>query len=331
MSFGLWVEPEMVNLDSDLARAHPDWVLGPDGPLWRQQHVLDLTEPGAFAHVLDRLDALLRDNDIAFLKWDQNRDLVAPRDHDGRPTGRAQTLAAYRLLDELRGRHPTVEVESCASGGGRVDLGILARTDRVWASDTNDPLERQHVQAWTALLLPPELIGAHVGPPQAHTTGRVGALGFRVATALFGSFGFEWDLTTCDPQERAVLREAVALHRRLRPLLHAGRVVRADLPDPSAALLGVVRPAHAVFAYVQLTTSAQAVPAAVLLPGLEADRRYRVSPLETPGGARRAGRSDPPWWSAGGVTLTGHELAQVGLRLPVLAPEQCVLLELRSL
>ncbi len=330
MSFGLWVEPEMVNLDSGLARAHPDWVLRPDGPVWRQQHVLDLTVPEAWEHVLGRLDALLTENDVAFLKWDQNRDLVAPQGRDGRPVGRAQTLAAYRLLDALRAQHPGVEIESCASGGARIDLGILARTDRVWASDTNDALERQHVQAWTGLLLPPELVGAHVGPPQAHTTGRVGALGFRVATAMFGSFGFEWDVTTCSPEERGLLREAVTLHKRLRPLLHGGRAVRADLPDPSADLHGVVTPDHAVFAFVQLTTSSQAVPAAVPLPGLDPDRRYRVTPLVPPGGARTAGRADPPWWSAGGVTLTGRELSVVGLRLPVLAPEQCVLLELTS-
>ena len=88
------------------------------------------------------------------------------------PGVHTQTLAVYRLLDELRRRHPGVEIESCASGGGRVDLGILARTDRVWASDTNDSLERQTIQFWTQLVLPPELVGSHVGPPQAHTTGR---------------------------------------------------------------------------------------------------------------------------------------------------------------
>ena len=111
----------------------------------------------------------------------------------GRPGVHGQTLAVYRLLDELRARHPGVEIESCASGGARVDLGILARTDRVWASDTNDALERQTIQRWTQLLLPPELVGSHVGPPRSHTTGRTHDLSFRGATALFGHFGIEWD------------------------------------------------------------------------------------------------------------------------------------------
>ena len=336
MSFGLWFEPEMVNLDSELARAHPEWVLGVPGrtPLpWRQQQVLDLTEPGAYEHVLGRLDALLSDLDISFVKWDHNRDLVEAADVAGRPAVHRQTLAAYRLLDELRARHPGVEVESCSSGGARVDLGILERTDRVWASDTNDPLERQTVQRWTGLLLPPELIGAHVGPPVAHTTRRASSLGFRVATALLGSFGFEWDITTADEAELALLAEAVREYKRLRPLLHSGRGVHGDLPNPSALLSGVVARdgSAAVFCYAQLTTSPLAVPPAVLLPGLDPGRRYRVQPLRLAGARTGVGRAEPPWWQAGEVVLSGRVLGSVGLRLPVLDPESAALLELTAL
>ena len=205
MEFGLWVEPEMVNPDSDLARAHPDWVL--PGPPWRHQQALDITIPEAYAYILERLDALLSEYDIAFLKWDHNRDLVTPT-HE-------QTLATYRLLDELRARHPGVEIESCSSGGARVDLGILARTDRVWASDTNDALERQNIQRWTQLLLPPELVGSHVGPPRAHTTGRTHDLSFRAATALFGHFGIEWDIASASDEERTELAEWIARYKRV--------------------------------------------------------------------------------------------------------------------
>ena len=120
---------------------------------------------------------------LSFVEWDHNRDLMEAADADGRPAVHAQTLAVYRLLDVLRSRHPGVEIESCAPGGARVDLGILARTDRVWASDTNDALERQTIQRRTGLLLPPELIGAHVGPPRSHTTGRVHDLSFRAPGA----------------------------------------------------------------------------------------------------------------------------------------------------
>jgi alpha-galactosidase len=323
MQFGLWVEPEMVNPDSDLFRAHPDWVLGAarPAPTWRQQHVLDLGHPDAYAHILERLDALLREYAIGFLKWDHNRDVVDAPVH-------AQTRAVYALLDELRARHPGVEIESCSSGGARVDLGILARTDRVWASDSNDALERQQIQRWTGLLLPGELIGAHVGPPTAHTSGRTQALSFRLATALFGHFGLEWDVSAATPEEQAHVREAIAVYKRLRGLLHAGEVVRADHPDPAAYVHGVVGEGEALFAYVQLTTSALELPGPVRLPGLEPDRAYRVAPLAPAGGPEPASAQPPPWLAAGGVTLTGRALGAAGLQLPRLAPEQALLLHL---
>jgi alpha-galactosidase len=337
MEFGLWVEPEMVNPDSDLFRAHPDWVLagaGRPGRLpeaWRHQQVLDLANPDCYAYIRDRLDALLADHDIAFLKWDHNRDLVEAG-HAGRPGVHAQTVAVYRLLDELRQRHPGVEIESCASGGGRVDLGILHRTDRVWASDTNDALERQHIQRWTGLLLPPELVGSHVGPPRSHTTGRTHSLAFRVATALFGHFGIEWDIASASTEEQAGLAEAIACYKRLRPLLHSGQVVRADHPNPAAYLHGVVAAdrAEALFAYVQLTASAYETPGQARLPGLDPDRAYRVAPLQVAGGPETKQAVAPLWLEAGGVTLGGRALGEVGLPLPVLRPEQALLLHLTS-
>jgi alpha-galactosidase len=334
MEFGLWVEPEMVNPDSDLFRAHPDWVLSGSGRLpqaWRNQQVLDLANPDCWAFLRDRLDALLSEHDIAFLKWDHNRDLIEAG-HGGRPGVHAQTLAVYRLLDELRQGHPGVEIESCSSGGGRVDLGILARPDRVWASDTNDALERQHIQRWTQLLVPPELVGSHVGPPRAHTTGRTHDLAFRVATALFGHFGIEWDIASASAAEQQALAEAIACYRRMRPLLHGGTVVRADHPDPAAYLHGVVAPdrAEALFAYVQLTASASETPGQARLPGLDPGRAYRVTPLAVAGEPQTRQAVAPRWQEAGGVTLDGRALAEVGLPLPVLGPEQALLLHLTS-
>jgi alpha-galactosidase len=332
MEFGLWVEPEMVNPDSDLFRAHPDWVLSSPGRLpeaWRHQQVLDLANPDCYGFIRNRLDALLTDHDIAFLKWDHNRDLVEAG-HAGRPGVHAHTLATYRLLDELRRRHPGVEIESCASGGGRVDLGILDRTDRVWASDTNDALERQHIQRWTQLLLPPELVGSHVGPPRSHTTGRTHTLGFRVATALFGHFGIEWDIASASEEQQEAMAEAIACYKRLRPLLHSGQVVRADHPNPAAYLHGVVAGdrSEALFAYVQLTPSAFETPGLARLPGLDPDRAYRVAPLHPAGAPETEQATAPPWYEAGGVTLGGRVLGEVGLPLPVLRPEQALLLHL---
>ncbi|MFI6128446.1 alpha-galactosidase [Micromonospora sp. NPDC051141] len=333
MQFGLWVEPEMVNPDSDLFRAHPDWVLQTPGrlpPAWRHQQVLDLAHPDAYAYLRDRLDAVLNGHDgIAYLKWDHNRDLTEAG-HGGRPGVHGQTVAVYRLLDELRARHPGLEIESCSSGGARVDLEILRHTDRVWASDCNDALERLSIQRWTGLLLPPELIGTHIGPDRSHTTHRVHDLGFRAVTALFGHHGIEWDIAAIDAPTRAELAAWVALHKRLRPLLHGGRVVRVDHPDPAVQAHGVV--AHdrsrAVYAVSRVATSVAQVPGAVRLPGLDPTRRYLV---RLPAGVPEPALLElaPPGWlaSGAGVTLPGSVLGTVGLHLPALHPEQALLLE----
>lgn len=338
LEFGLWVEPEMVNPDSDLARAHPEWILATGGrlpPESRQQQVLDLGHAGAYDYLLERLDALVSEYDIDYLKWDHNRDLVEAGHSPGGAAGvHAQTSAAYRLMDELRSRHTELEIESCSSGGGRIDLGILERTDRVWTSDCIDALERQQIQRWTGLLLPPELLGAHVGSPVAHTTGRAHTLGFRAGTALFGHFGIEWDLTAADPAERAGLAEWVAAYKELRPLLHAGTVVHGDHPDPALWVHGVVAPdrSRALYALVQTATSVMSPAGPVRLPGLDADARYQVRPHRPGDRTEGPHRSDPLWWGrADGVELTGRMLAVAGVRAPTLFPERLVLVEARRL
>ncbi len=316
MDFGLWVEPEMVNPDSDVARAHPDWVLQAHAeppPTWRHQQVLDLAHPAAYEHVRSQLMTLLDDLDVAYLKWDHNRDLVDV------PGSHAQTLAFYRLLDELRAAHPALEIESCASGGGRIDLGVLARTDRVWPSDTIDAVERQRIQRWTAVLVPPEMIGAHLGGPRAHTTGRTQSLDFRMATALLGHLGIEWDLRGVTPEERAQVAAWVALHKELRPLVAEGRLVRSDHPDPACQVTGVVAPDGGEGWYVVAQTGLSATQhlAPVCLEGLAPDRAFRVTD-ETPTGQQHSLDLAP---RRSEVVLPGRVLGEVGLALGVLAPE----------
>lgn len=334
MQFGLWVEPEMISEDSEVARAHPDWISGPGDRLslrWRHQQVIDLVNPDAWNYVFQRLDALLTDYPIGYLKWDQNRDQLE-LGHDGHPATRQQTLAAYRLFDALRAAHPGVEIESCSSGGGRIDLGILQRTDRVWASDTNDALERQTIQRWTGLVLPPELVGSHVGPAASHTTGRTHALSFRAITAMFGHFGVEWDVRGLSEGERTELSEAIAFYKANRGLIHTGRAVRVDRPDETDSAYGVV--AHdrsmALIAYVTLATSPDEAPARLRIPGLDPDAVYRVSlalPLDR---HAFAGRGIPAWLRQGAVTMSGRALEVIGLALPVLHPERALLLELTA-
>jgi alpha-galactosidase len=327
LQFGLWFEPEMVNPDSDLARAHPDWILArADRPpaLQRNQQVLDLARPEAYDYLLERLDALVGEYALDYIKWDHNRDIAEPV-HDGVPGVHAQTLAAYRLIDELRRRHPGLEIESCSSGGARIDYGILARTDRVWASDSNDALDRQAIQRWTGLLVPPERMGSHVGAPRDHVTGRTLPLAFRAATALFGHMGVEWDLTSATAEELAELADWIALHKRLRPVLHAGRVVRADHPDASMLVHGVVLAGRAVFACVQLTSRVAAAPDPLRLPGLDPAALYEVrvaGPLPR--------HAMLPEWTGAPVRLPGSVLGELGLPAPALQPTSALIIELEN-
>ncbi len=357
MDFGLWVEPEMVSLDSDVARAHPDWVLGgmaddlagADGAgaaaaspalTWRFQHVLDLGNPEAFDWVFARLTALLTEYPIAYLKWDHNRDLLAGSAH-------RQTAALYRLIDAVRAAHPGIEIESCASGGARIDLGILERVDRVWTSDTNDPLERQQIQRYTSVLVPPEYLGGHLGAATAHTTGRTSELSFRLATALFGSAGIEWDLTQANEAELVQIAEWISRYKQLRPLLHSGVVVRADPSDLAIQLHGVVSPDQnsALFTQVALAAPRAALPERMRFHGLAPERRYRVAPLLLGAPPRTIQDAAPAWLvepdayggaagdgvgAGGAVTLTGAVLALVGLPAPLLAPEQAALFTVYS-
>ena len=340
MEFGLWFEPEMVNPDSDLVREHPDWVLGPRAGhprAWRHQQPLDLANPAAAAHVLERVSALVGELGIDFLKWDHNRDLMEAVRRDGggvdRPAVHAQTAAYYAVLDELRRRHPALEIESCASGGARVDLGVLDRTDRVWTSDCNDALERARIQRWTGLLVPPERMGSHIGPEQAHTTHRHVDLPFRALVALQGHAGLEWDITTCDEAERRALAQWAALYRELRPLVHTGDLVRADLPDDSLVVQGSVAAdrGEAVFQVMSLQTAPGATPGLVPLPGLDRDRAYRVRVRTEVGDPATVQAAAPGWWptaTTDGLEVSGALLTDVGLPMPVLAPAQGFLLHL---
>ena len=337
LEFGLWVEPEMISPDSDLARAHPEWILQPGRgrlPLpARHQQVLDLTQAGAFDYLLGRLDAVLGENPkIAYLKWDHNRELLeAGSTRDGRPAAHEQTLAVYRLMDELRARHPALEIESCASGGARVDLGILERTDRVWTSDCIDPIERLVIQKYTGLLLPPELMGMHISGPRSHSTGRVASLALRAGVALFGHLGVEWDVTGLTDAEQRELAGWIAVHKDRRAWLHTGRVVHAELADSGADLRGVVAAdgSRALFAFTQVTSSSAYPAAPITFPGLDDERSYAVAVLPLPaaaGAPREGARAELAW--ADGVVMTGRMLRLSGLRPPVLHPEELALIEL---
>jgi alpha-galactosidase len=334
MQFGLWFEPEMANEDSDLARAHPEWILGPGERLplpGREQQVVNLAIPEAWVYVLESVSAIVEEYRLDYIKWDHNRDLAEPGDRaTGRPRAHQQTRAVYAMMDELRRRHPHMEIESCSSGGGRVDLEVLERTDRIWASDCLDPHERQRIQRWTGLLVPPELIGAHVGAPTAHTTRRTHTLTFRAATALFGHFGIEWDLRTASMTDLDELAAWVALYKRERELLHSGTTVHDDYMDQAYWTHGVVSPdrRQALFAFVAMDTSLAAQPGRLRLPGLDPLQTYAIKRVQlTDAALVRTRNGYPSWWDEG-ARVTGRALAAIGLEAPMVYPDEALLFRL---
>ncbi|MBF9149925.1 alpha-galactosidase [Novosphingobium jiangmenense] len=220
MEFGLWVEPEMINPDSDLYRAHPDWVLASEGrarPTARNQLVLDMRREDVRDYLFECLDTLLTELPITYLKWDHNRDL-APAG------GAAQLRGVYALLARVRSSHPRVEVESCAGGGGRNDAGMADFCHRYWTSDNIDAVSRIGIQRGFLSFLPPEVMGSHIAASPAHATGRRHSLAFRAAMAMTGHLGVEMDPRTLSDADHAELSDWIFFHKQWRDLLHEGRV-----------------------------------------------------------------------------------------------------------
>ncbi|WP_426167564.1 alpha-galactosidase [Sandarakinorhabdus sp. DWP1-3-1] len=332
MEFGLWVEPEMVNPDSDLYRAHPDWVLAtPPAPQldFRHQLVLDFGRADVREHLFGAVDALLRDHPIAYLKWDMNRDISHPGGADGRAGARAHVLGLYDVLDRLRATHPGVEIESCASGGGRADYAILARTDRIWTSDSNDSIDRLGIQRGFSHFFPAELMGSHVGPRRCHISGRVLPMALRVATALFGHMGMEMDLREMDAEETAILTAGVALHKQHRALIHGGGLVRLDTAaGVNAFAIVAADRGEALLSYTMVEEQRGYFPVPLRFAGLDAAADYRVT-LAWPTGLR----AESPLFDAlrDGAVLSGAALMQAGFQPPRLHPATSFILHLQRL
>ncbi|WP_319517936.1 alpha-galactosidase [uncultured Martelella sp.] len=313
MSFGLWVEPEMVNLDSDLYRSHPDWLLGPKDQLTgRFQHLLDLSRPEVRDYLFDVLDAILRAHDIDYLKWDHNRLLPL--------VDAAQTDGVYALLDRLRAAHPTVEIESCASGGGRIDIGILARTHRVWLSDSNDAIERLRMQHEAALLLPPAVTGSHVGPRKSHSSGRILPMSFRAWVAAQRHMGFEMDPRELDEEESEILTRVTRWWKQTRDWRMAGDTIPLDSDDEaviSELQIAADGSRFVVFAG-RHASAAQSLPLAQKLAALDPNARYRlhlVNPEDRPPQSR-----GHVALVTGDVTMSGAALMTHGINLPLSWP-----------
>ncbi|MFE7468753.1 alpha-galactosidase [Streptomyces sp. NPDC057499] len=237
MRFGIWVEPEMVNPDSDLYRAHPDWVQHVPGRTrteYRNQLVLNLARPDVRAYLWDQLDTLLSGTPVDYVKWDFNRcftDPGWPGEEYPQKIWTAHVQALYALIDRLRAAHPAVAFESCSGGGGRIDLGILSRTDQVWTSDNTDPLDRLAIHEGFGHLHPARVMAAWVtDSPNRQLNGRVSSLRFRFVSAMAGVLGIGGNLTEWSEEELAEARDWVDLYKEIRPVVQHGALYRLRAP-----------------------------------------------------------------------------------------------------
>ncbi len=271
MTFGIWFEPEMINPDSMSYRQHPQWVLGSeDQILGRNQMVLDMALPEVRDYLFARIAAILRNHDIDYIKWDHNRVLPLP--------DAEQTRGSYTLFDRLRSEFPLLEIETCASGGGRIDAGILQRTQRVWLSDSNDALERLQIQHNAALFLPSAITGSHVGPRVCHSSGRLLNISFRAWVAAQRHMGFELDPRELNEYEEQVLLEVTNWWKANRQWLYSADILRLDSADPTViAEQQLARDGSRFVCFAgHVRSSAQISPRPLCLTRLEPDAEYRI-------------------------------------------------------
>ncbi len=319
MEMGLWFEPEMVNPDSDLYRAHPDWVLQIDGidqiP-FRHQYNLDISRPEVSDYLFACIDGVLSEHAIGYIKWDMNRDLNHPGDAAGRPRAHAQVTAVYALIDRIRAAHPMVEIETCASGSGRADLAMLAHTDRIWTSDSNDALDRQSIQRGASYFLSLDVLGAHVGPSTCHQTGRKLSMAMRAGTALMGHMGLELNLLTEPQRDLDELAKAIALYKQHRALIHHGDFQRLDTTD-DLNIVGVVAAdrSEALWSVAFLTGHDATLPQRFYPTGLCAAKNYEVRTI---------------WPGESSFSASGEALMTVGMQLPLTMPQTVLLFHLEA-
>lgn len=288
MDFGLWVEPEMVNPDSDLYRKHPEWVLNFTGrprSEARNQLVLNLARKDVRDYVFGFLDDLLRHNEIAFLKWDYNRNWAEPGWPAVAPDEQKEVYVEYvrnlyGILRELRAKYPKVEIESCSGGGGRVDLGILGLTDEVWPSDNTDPFDRLRIQDGFTYAYTPGVMMAWVTDSPNWVNNRTTPLAYRFLSSMQGSLGVGANLNHWSAEDFATAKELVAAYKGVRETVQHGSLYRLSSPRDGSEQsvtesVSVDKKQGVLFTLLHSSTMGYPFPR-VFLRGLDPKRTYRV-------------------------------------------------------
>ncbi|MFE3892856.1 alpha-galactosidase [Priestia sp. YIM B13446] len=309
MEFGLWFEPEMISIDSNLYRNHPDWCLHvPDRPhtLGRNQLVLDLSRQEVCDYVIKALSDILSSASITYVKWDMNRHMTdvgsaALPPERQRETAHRYILGLYKIMEEITKRFPNILFESCSSGGGRFDAGMLYYMPQTWTSDNTDAISRLKIQYGTSLVYPPITMGAHVSSVPNHQVGRVTPLETRGYVAMSGNLGYELDLTKLTDEEKTVVKQQITLYKEIRSLIQFGRFYRIFNPfDGNEAAWNFVSEdqSEAVASYFKVLSQPAAPIRTIKFKGLNPDYAYQN--VET------------------GELFGGDELMNVGITLPII-------------
>ncbi len=315
MDFGLWVEPEMVNPNSDLYRMHPDWALNfPGRPRseLRNQLVLNIARQDVHDYVLGFLDKLLNENDIAFLKWDYNRNWSEPG-WDQLPATEqkdvyvAFTRSLYSILAELRKRHPNVEIESCSGGGGRVDLGILRYTDEVWPSDNTDPFDRITQQDGFTYAYTPQVMMAWVTDSPHWLNKRSTSVEYRLLSSMQGSLGIGSNIAKWSPDEMATAKRLIAAYHQVQPTIVQGDLYRLISPRDGSEFSATQtvkqdKSQSVVFAFIHSTQEGRGFPI-LKLKGLDPSAQYALTSIEGKAGALMPSVASGAFWMNRGLEM----------------------------
>ncbi|HUN85835.1 MAG TPA: alpha-galactosidase [Terracidiphilus sp.] len=315
MDFGLWVEPEMVNPDSDLYRKHPDWVLNfPGRPRseQRNQLVLNIARPDVHDYVLGFLDKLLTENDIAFLKWDYNRNWSEPGWDQLPPDEQkkvyvAFTRSLYSILAELERRHPKVEIESCSGGGGRVDLGILRYADEVWPSDNTDPFDRLTQQDGFTYAYTPQIMMAWVTDSPHWLNHRATSLEYRMLSSMEGSLGIGANIAKWNDEEMATAKRLIAAYHEVQRTIVQGDLYRLISPLNGSEFSATQTVNHdksqsVVFLYIHSTQEGRGFPT-LKLKGLDPAAEYALTSIEGKAAPQTPATASGTWWMNHGLEM----------------------------
>lgn len=288
LKFGLWIEPEMTNKDSDLYRAHPDWLLAEQGKRIchsRNQYVLDFSKKEVREYIGDMLENLLAEVPVSYIKWDLNRTFseVFSNGNDREYQGKVchkYVLGVYELYERLTSRFPHVLFESCASGGARFDPGMLYYAPQGWTSDDTDAIERLKIQYGTSMVYPVSCMGSHVSASPNHQTNRVTPIETRADVAYFGTFGYELDLLKLGEEDKAEIRRQIAFMKEKRDLIQKGTFYRLKSPfegNETAWMIVSEDQKKALVGYYRVMQPVNVGFKRLKLKGLKEDICYKVS------------------------------------------------------